>query len=282
MAEEGDTSRSIEQDGQGSNRYIIQSVARALHLIDLVGGGPPEGLSLGDIARALGVSKSTAFSLARTLTNFGYLRDTMPGPRYKLGMALVRLGDLVGQQLALGDLCRPVLRELTDVTGLTSRVALSDGGYPIFIDRVDGPGTVRFYTPLGRRELPHATAAGKSILASLAEPEVRRICAETGLPRRTAHTITDVDTLLDHLVIVRRRGFAVDDEEDAEGVFCVGAAFFDHNATCVGAVSVTGIKVDLPDWRIDEIGHTVRRHADRVSGLLGGAPYERISQAPSH
>ena len=238
-------------------------MARALHLIDLVGGGPPEGLSLGDIARALGVSKSTAFSLARTLTSFGYLRHTTPGPRYKLGMALVRLGDIVGRQLPLGDICRPVLRELTDVTGMTSRVALSDGGYPIFIERVDGPGTVRFYTPLGQRELPHATAAGKSILAALAEAQVRGICAEIGLPRRTTHTITDVDTLLDHLALVRRRGFAVDDEEDADGVFCVGAAFFDHNDTCVGAVSVTGIKLELPDWKIDELGNKIGRASCR-------------------
>ena len=100
----------------------------------------------------------------------------------------------------------------------------------------------------------------------MTEPEVRRVCAETGLAPRTAHTITDIDTLLDNLAAARRLGFAVDDEEDAEGVFCAGAAFFGHDGGCAGAVSVTGIKGDLPAWRVDELGRAVRSYADRVSG----------------
>jgi IclR family transcriptional regulator, acetate operon repressor len=105
------------------------------------------------------------------------------------------------------------------------------------------------------------------------EGGVRRMCAQTGLHPRTSHTITDIGTLLDNLAVARRLGFAVDDEEDAEGVICVGAAFFGHDRTCAGAVSVTGIKGDLPTWRINEIGHTVRRYADRVSADLGGSRY---------
>jgi IclR family acetate operon transcriptional repressor len=108
---------------------------------------------------------------------------------------------------------------------------------------------------------------------------VRRMGAETGLAPRTAHTITDIDTLLDNLAAVRRLGFAVDDEEDAEGVFCVGAAFFAHDGSCAGAVSVTGIKGDLPAWRIDELGRIVRRYADDVSGILGGSPYADLGLA---
>jgi hypothetical protein len=56
-------------------------------------------------------------------------------------------------------------------------------------------------------------------------------------------------------------------------VFCVGAAFFGHDGSCAGAVSVTGIKGDLPAWRVNELGRTVRRYADQVSGMLGGHPY---------
>jgi IclR family acetate operon transcriptional repressor len=88
-----------------------------------------------------------------------------------------------------------------------------------------------------------------------------------------------METLLDNLAAVRRLGFAVDDEEDAEGVFCVGAAFFGHDGSCAGAVSVTGIKGDLPAWRIDELGRIVRRHADGVSAILGGSPYVDLGLA---
>ena len=255
-----------------AGRYTVRSVARAMRLLQVVADGPAEGRSLSDLARTLGTSKSTTLALARTLTAFGLLRDGRPGPGYTLGTGLIRLGDIARGQLPLGDLGRPLLTELTEQTGMTSRIAICDEGYPVFIERVDGPGSVRFHTPLGQRELPHASAAGKAMLAALSERAVRDICAQSGLRPRTARTITDADTLLEHLAQVRRNGYAVDDEEDAIGIICVGAPFFGHDGSVAGAVSVTGIKGNLPSWRLGELGRQVRACADRVSAILRGAP----------
>lgn len=258
--------------GEIAGRYTVRSVARALTLLQVVADGPAEGQTLSDLARAIGTSKSTTLALARTLTAFGLLRDGRPGPRYTLGTGLIRLGDIARGQLPLGDLCRPLLTELTELTGMTSRIAINDEGFPVFIERVDGPGSVRFHTPLGQREMPHASAAGKAMLAAMSEPTVRGLCAQTGLRTRTARTISDVETLLENLAQVRRNGFAVDDEEDAVGIFCVGATFFGHDGSVAGAVSVTGIKGDLPSWRVGELGRQVRASADKVTAILGGAP----------
>jgi IclR family acetate operon transcriptional repressor len=279
-AHHGESGRQDEagsQDEPGNQdeagRYTVRSVARAMRLVQIVADGPPEGLTLSDLARALGTSKSTTLALARTLTSFGMLRDGRPGPRYTLGTAVIRLGDIARGQLPLGDLSRPLLTELADLTKMTSRLAICDDGYPVFIERVDGPGSVRFHTPLGQREMPHASAAGKAILATMTEQQVRDLCAQAGLRRRTGHTITDVGTLIKNLAQVRSNGFAIDDEEDAEGIFCLGASFFGHDSAVAGAVSVTGIKGDLPAWRINELGQAVRRAADRVSEILGGPRY---------
>jgi IclR family acetate operon transcriptional repressor len=262
---------AVEDGSPG--RYTVRSVARAMKLIELVASGPTQGLTLSELARGLGASKSTTLALARTLASAGMLRNTRPGPKYNLGTSLIRLGDMARNQLPIGEVCRPVLAQLADLTKMTSRVAINDNGYPVFIERVDGPGSVRFYTPLGQREEPHASAAGKAILSTMGEDQVRAICTANGLPARTPRTITDLGQLLDSLSTVRANGFAVDDEEDAEGVFCVGAAFFDHDGSCAGAVSVTGIKSDLPTWKIMELGRTVRRSADQVSELIGGSRY---------
>jgi len=256
------------------DRYTVRSVARAMKLIELVAKAPKEGMQLSDLARDLQASKSTTLALARTLTKAGMLRDARPGPRYFLGTALIRLGDITRSQLPLGDICSPVLVRLADETKMTSRVAIYDAGYPVFIERVDGPGSVRFHTPLGQREEPHASAAGKAMLATMTDDQVRSICGEHGLKARTAHTITDIGVLLDTLVRVRANGFAVDDEEDAAGIFCVGAAFFGHEGTCAGAVSVTGIKSERLTWReVNELGRTVREAADEVTRLLSGGRY---------
>ena len=268
-----------QADTDPADRYTVRSVARAMRLVDIVAEGPPDGLTLSDLARSLGASKSTTLALARTLTTSGILRDTRPGPRYCLGTALIRLGDITRRQLPLGEICRPVLSQLAEQTKMTSRVAVCDDGYPVFIERVDGPGSVRFHTPLGQREVPHTSAAGKAMLATMTEQEVRAICAATGMVRRTAHTITDVGSLLANLALVRANGFAVDDEEDAEGIFCVGAVFFGHDGSCAGAVSVTGIKGDLPAWRMNELGRMVQRYANKISESLGGGRYSERHRA---
>ncbi len=258
--------------GEPGSRYTVGSVAKALRLLEAVADGPVEGLTLSEIYRELGTSKSAAFALVRTLADQGYLRAVDPGPRYLLGLALVRLGDVSADRLPLGTLCRPILHELSTRTGLTTRAAVNDGSQPMFVERVDAPGAIRFHTPLGVPELAHVSSAGKAILAASPDEEVTALLARTGLPQRTPKTITDLDELRADLAATRRRGYAVDDEEDVEGVFCVGAAFFDHAGACAGAISATGIKRDLPPRAVEDLGQAVRAAADQITELLRGTP----------
>lgn len=252
------------------NRYQVQSVARAASLLDEIANHGPSGLSVTEIAVRLGVAKSTALALARTLAAAGLLRGVDPGPRYVLGLNLLRLGDLVGQQTSIAELGLPTLRELSSVTRMTARLAMNEAGYPIFLERIDGEGSVRFHAPLGQREEPHATAAGKAILACLDEVDVRLLIGRAGMARYTPKTLTDIESLIDDLDRVRVEGYALDDEEGAEGVFCVGSAFFDHQGVCGGALSVTGLKAEVPLREVRQLGITVREHADRLSSMLGG------------
>jgi IclR family acetate operon transcriptional repressor len=260
-----------------ANRYQVQSVARAAHLLNEIANHGPRGLSVTEVAERLGVAKSTALALARTLTDAGLLRTVEPGPRYVLGLNLLRLGDLVGQQTSIAELGLPTLRDLSSVTRMTARLAMNEAGYPVFLERIDGEGSIRFHAPLGQREEPHATAAGKAILAYFGDTEVRGLMAEAGMARYTPKTLTDVESLLGELERVRSEGYALDDEEEAEGVFCVGAAFFDHQRHCVGALSVTGLKVDVPLREVRHLGNTVREYADRMSTMLGGVRPKGLS-----
>jgi IclR family acetate operon transcriptional repressor len=77
------------------------------------------------------------------------------------------------------------------------------------------------------------------------------------------------------------RGYAIDDEEDCEGVFCVGAAVYDRSGDCVAAISGTGLKLNRPTWRVDELGVAIRDAADRLTLALGGTPFAARSKAPA-
>jgi DNA-binding IclR family transcriptional regulator len=106
----------------------------------------------------------------------------MPAPAY---------GALPTSQLV----DRQVRGPASSATGMTARLAVIQDGYPVGVERVDGPGNVRFHAPRGQREPPHATAAGKAMLAMLDRERVLEISRETGLARYTEHTITDQDRL---------------------------------------------------------------------------------------
>lgn len=262
--------------GQGSTpegpagRYLVRSVDKALRLLELIAESPPEGITLAEASAALGTSKSTVFSIFRTLESRDFVRETPSRHRYQLGTALLWLGDTVDRNGPLAGLARGIIQDLTSTTGLTSRLAVVDDGYPMFLDRVDGPGTVRFQTALGRRELPHASAAGKAILSHMGDDEVETLMATAGMPARTDKTITTVPALLEDLALTRQRGYALDDEEDSVGVFCVGASFVDRSGECAGAISATGIKQGVSASRLQEIGLTVREHADAISARMAG------------
>ena len=123
---------------------------------------------------------------------------------------------------------------------------------------------------LGRRENPHCSGVGKALLASLPNDEVDRILGRLGQPSRTLKTLTSMKALRANFAEIARRRYAVDDEEDCEGVICIAAAVFGRHGRAVGAISVTNLKQRLSDDDIARLGGIVTDHADRISRALGG------------
>jgi IclR family acetate operon transcriptional repressor len=249
----------------------VQSLGRALDLLELIAARGRDGARLTDLATEQGLSKAATYAILQTLLAHGFVADAGAGGsrRYRLGLSLARLGDLAVGNIALADIALPVLRELTAEVGLTSRVAILDEGYAVVVGRVDAPGAVRFDSALGRRELPHCSAVGKALLAARPAEDAAAILRKIGLPRRTPKTITGLGALMRDLAETARRGYAVDDEEDTEGVACVGACVYDRTGKAIGGISVTGLKPR--DWggRQELLARHVVGAANRISRQLG-------------
>jgi IclR family acetate operon transcriptional repressor len=77
---------------------------------------------------------------------------------------------------------------------------------------------------------------------------------------------------------IRQVGFATDDEEDAQGIFCVGATFFDHFGKCIGAISATGVKTDLSEVQVANLGKLVIKYADQLTQELHGRKIRRTTK----
>jgi IclR family acetate operon transcriptional repressor len=261
----------VEAPESHPERYRVQSLGRALDVVELIARRGREGARLTDLAAEQGLSKAATYAILQTLIAHGFVADSGAGAsrRYRLGLGLSRLGELALSNIALVDIALPILQQLTAKLGLTSRVAILDEGYAVVVGRVDGPGVVRFDSALGRRELPHCSAVGKALLAAQPAAEARAMLRRIGLPRRTSRTITSLAALMDDLEATRRRGYAIDDEEDTEGVACIGACIFDRAGRAAGAISVTGLRPRDWDVRHGALARSVIGHAERIARQLG-------------
>jgi len=259
--------------GRKDDRYRVQSLGRALDLLELIAERGNAGARLTDLANGLSISKAATHAMLQTLLSRDFITDIEGGPgrRYRLGLALVRLGDQAIRNISLAEIALPVLRELTEAVGCTSRVAILDDGFAVVIGRVDAPGAVRVDAALGHREMAHSSAVGKALLAALAPVQARAIAERSTLTQRTSHTITDIDLLMDELGRIARRGYAIDDEEDSEGVFCVGTCIFDRSGAAVGAISFSSIKHASLDSHLPGFIATLVDFADHISLQLGGS-----------
>jgi len=254
------------------SRYAVKSVVRAIKILEALEDAHEEGLTVTEVSKLIGISKSAAFATLHTLGSAGLVsvRGERRSRQYSLGLALIRLGQQASAQNSIADLARPTLRGLTYRTGLTSRVAVLDDGWAVVVGRVDARTAVRLDLGMGRQEWPHSSGVGKSMLSTLSEAEVRSIVDRLGMPRKTPNTITDVDALLAALDRVRSDGFCLDDEEDVEGVLCVAAPLTQLPGGAVGAISVTGLKADPLLRQPRRVGREVQAAAIEIAELARG------------
>jgi IclR family acetate operon transcriptional repressor len=253
-------------------RYRVQSLGRGLDLLELLAKSGRDGARLTDLALGLGLSKAATYAILQTFLSRGFISaiGEAATKRYRLGMSLARLGDLAISNIALADIALPILRALTREVNSTSRVAILDEGYAVVIGRADAPGAIRFDAALGRREFPHSSAVGKSMLAAMPRPQSDAILRAVGMPHRTPHTLTTLAALNEDLDRIIARGYAVDDEEDTEGVVCIGTCVFDRTGNAIGAISITGLKQHSTEQRQEQLAEMLIRHADQLSRQLGG------------
>jgi DNA-binding IclR family transcriptional regulator len=246
---------------------LIQSVDRALQLLqelaDLGGCAP-----LSTLARRMGLNRSTVHGLLATLRFHGMVSQDDHG-NYVLGIRLFELGYQAVARLDLRIAAGPVLQQLVDEFMETVHLVVSDGLYVVYIDKRESPQSMQIVSRIGQRLPAYCTAVGKAILAFKPEDELDRLLACSSLTPMTRNTITDPGTLKMHLLQVRLQGYALDQEEIAEGLRCVGAPIFDYTSQVVGAVSISGPSVRMNDEKITQAIQAVLRAAREISHRLG-------------
>jgi len=254
---------TIERSSDGGHR----AAKRALEVIEHVAASP-QPISLSEIAREVGLPKSSAHALIRTLDTEGYLqRDE--GGNYSLGPRLLRLLGSLPHRFELPRVARPIMQGLVDELGETAILGIRQGDEIVYVEQVEAPQVIRYVAPLGEPRPMHVTSIGKVHLALMPAEESRTILDEVELKRLTPNSLTSRDAIETELAEVRERGFALNREESVEGVVAVAVPIREGGMPD-GAV-IAGLSVAGPADRMrDELERMPERMLESARRIGAG------------
>lgn len=208
------------------------------------------GLSLADVTRQLRLPKATVYRILNTLESRGYL-DRRPDGAYRLSNKLFALQNPKSTEETLRLAAQPVMERLSNECRETVNLGTLDAGEVVVIATVESPQSIRMASKVGNRRLMHTTGLGKVLLSGLSDREIRRLAQLKGLPPLTPKSIGTVAALLTEVHSIRRRGYAIDNQENELDGRCIAAPILGSDAKLIAALSISGpvFRMDLQRMR---------------------------------
>ncbi len=260
--------KAVKKEKVGG-RDTVQSLSRALNLMNTIAASD-HGVTLSEAAKGTGLAVSTAHRLLTTLQQDRFVRFDGERGVWTIGVQAFSVGSAFLRARELTVIARPFMRQLMERSGETVNLAVEDRGEAIYVAQIECRKLMRAITRPGGRALMHASAVGKALLSALPEEEVDKIVEAHGLPRETDKTISTPIKLRTELAIIRQRGFAVDDEENAVGLRCIAAVVYDEHAQPVAGLSLSGPMARISDDSIAGLGEAVFEAAKKITANMGG------------
>lgn len=259
-----DKDRPAERAGEAEGSAKVRSVLAALDLLDCF--AEDEELGVTEIARRLGVAKSTAHRLLSTLCARGIAEQIPETGHYRLGLHLYELGQLARDRVPLRRTALPLLEELRIASGQTVHLAIADGPDVVFLERLQTLRGMPWLASRQRRMPLHTTSVGKVLAAY--DPDLAAVRAAAGFPRLTPRTIGSAREWQDALAAIRKVGYAVSDSENQFGLATIAAAARDSSGRSRAAVSVAGPSQVIMA-NVDRLSRVVVLTANKLSHRLG-------------
>ena len=248
-------------------KYSLESIDRMMAVLGAL--ETEHNQPLEQVARASGLSESTALRYLMSLTKHDFVERNARTGTFRLGLKLFRLGTLAVDRRDVVTIARPAMDHLLKTFGESINLATRQQNTIVLVSVLDSPNPVRKGARAGETDAWHSTGLGKALLSAMPEAEARDILDGIRLTPFTPNTLASPDKLWKDLESTRTRGYAIDDEESNEGLRCVAAAIRDHDGNATYAISVSGPKSRMSYSRIQEIGHALSQRAAELSNDLG-------------
>lgn len=267
------TTRIVNRNPRRDSQRL-SSVTTAIHLMKTFSEDEPE-LGISELAKRLGIAKSTVHRLATALLDESLLEQNPDNGRYRLGIGLFSLGSQVRTRLDVAAEAKPILHELRSRTGENARLAVLHGRNVVFIHDFESNEPVHLRSITGQFRPAHATAEGLCLLSGMRGAALEAFLSEP-LSAPTPNTVTDAELLLDRVRRVKRQGFATEDEESEAGTRGVAAPIHSADARIVAAIGMAGPRLRIKKRDFLQLAEAVMQAAQKLSDRLGYTAREPI------
>lgn len=257
-----------------------RSLLRGLSVIEALAGSQG-GMGPTQLAQSTNLDKGTVTRLLYTLIEASYVRRDPETRRYALTPRILHIAEGVQTQLDLRHLARPHLRKLRDAVRETVHLGILDHDKIVYVEKLQPPTqSVQLITGVGQTMPVHSTALGKAILSRTEASRLDEIVGRLTFHKQTEKTIGSAPELFKALESVRAKGFAVDDEENMDGVSCVAAPLIDAKGLVTGAVSISSPTFRVAG-RLEDLGQLLLETTAAISADLGAEESAPPTSTPS-
>lgn len=258
----------MNQNGDESSRYVIRSLNRALDILISFSADHYE-FSIAELAKLLDLHKSTVHRLVITMVERGIMQRNPQSGRYSLGLKIMELGTIVLNHMDIRQQSRKFLEEISALYKETVHLVIMDKSEAIYIDKVEQPDAVVRYSHVGKRLPLYCTAVGKVLLSGLDPVNLELVVNSLDLVPKTERTIISRDKLKEEVNLVRRQGYALDDEELEYGLRCIAAPILNHQGQVVAACSISGNPGRINDNQLNNIITDIKKTVHNISINMG-------------
>ena len=234
-----------------TEKYQAPSVKKAFQILKVL-AETDQGLGISDLAKRLGIGKSTIHGITGAMEDLGVIIRNPLNKRYTLGYTIVELGKKGLARIPLREVSRRHLERLVDETGESVFLGILRDHHIFILDVAEGTRDMKITSPSGTKIPLTAGAPGKLFLAQMGRKDMERYLSEKPLIRYTENTIVDFDEYYEELKRVRERGFATDHGEYLQGVNAV-AALIKTDESLRAGIWVVGFSSSLSEEKMPEI-----------------------------
>jgi len=251
---------------KGEKYYFVASLAKGLRIIELLATNGE--MSASRVAGHLNTSRAASHRFLTTLCDLGYVEKTKER-QFRLTFKVVELGMKKLDGFEIRHSVHPFLQEMALTCGETVNFGHWNGTGIVHLDKINSTEILRLDVGLGALAPAYCTGLGKAVLAFLPADELENYLRSAEWVAMSPKTMTTPEKLKADIEKIRKRGYAIDDEELSLGLRCVAAPVFDHTGRPTYAVSVSGPTQRMPKRKIAAIQATLLPLCRRISRLIG-------------